>query len=123
MSGLRAHQRAVHREEDGGGFECDECGREFGYRSVRDRHVGAMHGLGAEGRKRRISDKDKAFGRLNKRSKGQKVDDIQRREESEDSSEIEQIVGEIQQSDGGELEKERGPLLVESVHGTAICVM
>ena len=119
-SGLKAHQRAVHREEDEG-FECDECGREFGYRSVLDRHVRKLHGQGSEERKRKVSEKDKAFGRLSKRTKRQEEQqqgDVELvNEQTKDSD------GGSEQADGGERESERIAISLESVQGTAICVM
>ena len=124
VSGLRAHERAVHRRESEG-YECDECGREFGYRSVRDRHVVKMHGPGdGEGRKRRRSEKEKAFGRVGKRTRKDGED-----EEGEEAEE--ELVAVVEagqmdncrvQTDGGERESERtAPLL--AAHGAAVCVM
>jgi len=126
--GLKAHQRAVHREE-GEGFECDECGMEFGYRSVLLRHVETQHGEGEEGRKRPLSEKDKAFGRLAKRAKRQEEGEEDEEEEEEEEEALEVAIGarrmgdESEQTDGGESEGGRSGFLMPSGHGTAICVM
>ena len=125
-SGLAAHKRAVHRVGECVGFECDECGREFGYRSVLERHVETQHGPGADERKRRRSEKEKAFGRLGK--KARREDEEEHAEEagqrgqhgsqggSSDGEDAEQL-------DGGEQDSDCGALLVTSTHATAICVM
>ena len=126
VSGLAAHKRAVHRVGECAGFECDECGREFGYRSVLDRHVETQHGPGADERKRRRSEKEKAFGRLGKKLR--KEDDEEDAEgvgedtehgsagDRSDSEEREQL-------DGGERDSDCSALLAASTHATAICVM
>ena len=120
MSGLNAHVRAVHREE-GCGFECDECGKEFGYRSVRDRHVEKMHRQGGDGRKRGRSEKDKAFGRVDKRRRTSETGGED--EEPVRLNETEDVDDESELPDGGERESGRDVALESCSHSTAICVM
>ena len=120
LSGLNAHMRAVHRDE-GEGFECDECGREFGYRSVRDRHVEAMHGQGSGGggKKRGRSEKDKAFGRVDKKMRTAEGAG----EAAMEVGDGEAIDSDIEQLDGGDLEGGRSAPLENCSHSTAISVM
>ena len=110
--GLRVHERVKHGEEEEGGgrrWECEECGKRFGYKVVMERHVRRVHRrVGEEGeegeerkaKKRRKTEKEKAFGGAAMERYSADAMDGGEEEEDEQQEEVEQETRRFDQVEG-----------------------